>query len=235
VRRLILALVAAVAFGLPGAHSVSAMSFSLANLSLPQCEPACPLVIVASGEIALNSDQDFFDFVRTQVVGRQVAQVVVMSSPGGNLMGSLKLGVILRQLRFSTMVGQVRGGSLLSGACYSACAYAVLGGRQRLVPQGSQVGVHRAWLRTWQERDIVDGGFLQKSPALSPQAGDGVDDVLRSYLRHMGISPQLAAIASSTPSDQIRILTRQELSQLRIVRGGERRGERGNERRGGSR
>lgn len=195
-----------------GAAPASAMSFSLSRLPDNLCAEACPQVIVATGEIELNSDEAFFRFVTDEVVKQQVTNMVLMSSPGGNLVGSLKLGILMRQLGFSIMVGQVRSGAFLSARCYSACAYALAGGMKRIVPEGSEVGVHKAWTLRRGEVDRVTGASIDEQVAT-----EGYAPVLTRYLRMMGVSGQLMALANATPSSSIRVLTRAELARLRVV------------------
>ncbi len=192
----------------------AAMTYRLAELPSSTCASNCPLVIVADGEIGLNSAEEFFAFVKSQVLGRNVASTVLIASPGGNVVGSLKLGGMMRSLGFSLLVGQVSRGEFLTARCYSACAYTLAGGKRRIVPEGSQVGVHAAWTRTTSMRDIVGSG------GIDPQVPRGrVSEVLGRYLSQMGVSPQLVALAETTPSSEIRILSRQELSSLRLANG----------------
>ncbi|MCX7322868.1 MAG: hypothetical protein NTZ14_00195 [Hyphomicrobiales bacterium] len=207
-------LAVAALFWLSSASTVSAMTFSLQDLDDPSCGAACPKVIVASGEIELDSNDKFFNFVRSEVVGRKVASLMLMSSPGGNLVGSIKLGMIVRQLGFSIMVGQVRSGSFLTARCYSACAYTLAGGKSRIVPEGSEVGVHKAWTKATGQRDILGGGTIDGQVST-----EGFSPVLERYLGMMGVSRQLVALADGTPSTSIRVLSRGELSQLRVMTG----------------
>lgn len=196
------------------APTAGAMTFSLVPVQLQVCAPNCPLVIVASGEIALDSDDVFYRFITAQALRNKVASTIVISSPGGNLLGSLKLGVMMRQLGFSMMVGQVRGDSFVTARCYSACAYTLAGGKRRIVPDGSEVGVHRAWTRSTGQRDILGGGALTIEPQLPP---DRHAALVGRYLKMMGVSDQLVAIADATPSSDIRVLSPAELSRLRLA------------------
>lgn len=189
-----------------------AMSFSLSSIPNLSCKSQCPKIIVASGEIELNSDETFLSFVKSEVLPRQVTSVVLMSSPGGNLVGSLKLGAMMRQLGFSIMIGQVRNGSFKSARCYSACAYALAGGVKRIVPDGSEVGVHKAWTIERPMRDIVGSGIIGNRVSV-----DGFTPVLQRYLKQMGVSQNLMALADATPSHDIRVLSRAELAKLRVM------------------
>jgi hypothetical protein len=206
------ALVALVLSAMPA----SAMEFSLSRLPDGACASDCPEVIVATGEIELDSDERFFRFVKSRVMGRQVTSVVLMTSPGGNLVGSLKLGIVMRQLGFSIMVGQVRGEAFVTGRCYSACAYTLAGGRRRIVPEGSEVGVHKAWTLQPGQLSTGEGGTASGSMA-GRIAAEGYGPVLERYLGMMGVSRQLVALADATPSTSIRVLSRKELTRLRVI------------------
>jgi hypothetical protein len=205
-----MALMAALAAPVPA----TAMTFSLTAIADPSCGGNCPKIIVASGEIALDSDARFIRFIRSEVLPQKITSVVLMSSPGGNLVGSLKLGAVIRQLGFSVMVGQVSGGRFLSARCFSACAYTLAGGRSRIVPEGSQVGVHKAWTNERPMRDIVGSGNIGARVSV-----EGYSPVVERYLKLMGVSQQLMALADATPSTDIRILTRSELASLRVMTG----------------
>jgi hypothetical protein len=206
---------AALALWFAASSPAAAMRFTVEPLPASQCpDQDCPALIVASGEIGLDADVEFVSFVATQAASRRVSSTILMSSPGGNLLGSLKLGIVVRQLGFSIMVGQIADGSLKTARCYSACAYALAGGRTRIVPRGSEVGVHRAWMRDFEQRDIAGTGLIDpKSSATS------VNPVIARYLSSMGVSRQLVALADGTPSSEIRVLTTAELSRLRLSTG----------------
>ncbi len=205
---------AACGFWLAPGGSASAMTFSLVQMGDRDCQPDCQSVIVATGEIELSSGEAFVRFIKEKVLGQKVASLIMMSSPGGNVVGSLKLGIAVRQLGFSIIVGQVRGGEFLTARCYSACAYTLAGGRSRIVPEGSEVGVHKAWTATTGQADRVGGGTIDAQVKT-----EGFTPVLARYLQMMGVSGQLMALADGTPSTSIRVLSRAELSKLRVMTG----------------
>jgi hypothetical protein len=196
------------------AAPAAAMNFSLQSIADQSCGNDCPKIIVASGEIELNSDDAFIRFIKAEVFPQKITSVVLMSSPGGNLVGSLKLGVVMRQLGFSIMVGQVSGGAFMSARCFSACAYTLAGGKSRIVPEGSQVGVHKAWTKERPMRDITGTGDIGARVSV-----EGYSPVIERYLRLMGVSQQLMALADATPSSDIRILSRAEMMKLRVMTG----------------
>ncbi len=213
-RSLLMAALSACGLCLASAHAANAMSFSLVQMGGENCQPDCQSVIVASGEIELNSGEAFVRFIKSDVMGQKVASLIMMSSPGGNVVGSIKLGIAVRQLGFSIIVGQVRSGSFVTARCYSACAYTLAGGRSRIVPEGSEVGVHKAWTATTGQQDRVGGGTIDAQVRT-----EGFTPVLARYLQMMGVSGQLMALADGTPSTSIRVLSRTELSKLRVMTG----------------
>lgn len=189
-----------------------AMTFALNEIEDTNCGTKCPKIIVATGEIEFDSDDKFISFIKTEVYPQKITSVVLMSSPGGSLVGSLRLGVVIRQLGFSVMVGQVSAGRFFSARCFSACAYALAGGRSRIVPEGSEVGVHKAW--TIERPTAENAGSSDIGRRVSVE---GYTPVVERYLKMMGVSRQLMALADATPSTQIRILSRSELAKLRIM------------------
>ena len=116
-----------------------------------------------------------------------------------------------RELQLSSLAAAF-GGNPVTARCYSACAYTLAGGKRRIVPDGSSVGVHRAWTARTGQRDITGTGTIDAQVAT-----EGFSPVLARYLRMMGVSGQLVALADATPSSEIRVLTRAELSRLRVV------------------
>ena len=213
-RSLLMAALSAFGMCLASADAANAMRFSLVQMGGENCQPDCQSVIVASGEIELNSGEAFVRFIKSDVMGQKVASLIMMSSPGGNVVGSIKLGIAVRQLGFSIIVGQVRSGSFVTARCYSACAYTLAGGRSRIVPEGSEVGVHKAWTATTGQQDRVGGGTIDAQIAT-----EGFSPVLARYLQMMGVSGQLMALADGTPSTSIRVLSRTELTRLRVMTG----------------
>ena len=210
---LITALAACGLFLAPG-NAAHAMTFALVQMGGESCQRDCQSVIVASGEIELNSGEAFVRFIKSEVIGQKVASLIMMSSPGGNVVGSIKLGIAVRQLGFSIIVGQVRSGAFVTARCYSACAYTLAGGRSRIVPEGSEVGVHKAWTAKTGQQDRVGGGTIDAQVAT-----EGFSPVLARYLQMMGVSGQLMALADGTPSTSIRVLSRAELSKLKVMTG----------------
>src|SRR5947209_19946303 len=78
---------------------------------------SCAPEILAVGFITLESPDEF-----RAAAGKIGGAVVVrLASPGGNLVGGLRLGQAVRELGAATTVAR-------GSRCVSACAYAFLGG-----------------------------------------------------------------------------------------------------------
>src|SRR5437660_6605798 len=131
----------------PPAMAGEPMSFRLLPLEdASRCGNQCAQAIVADGEITNSTPQEFLSFVSRNVQGN-VRSVVFLNSAGGRVVASMELGQLFRKLGVAAIVaraGQTYGGTALAaGHCYSACVYALMGGRKRVIPPQSKVGVHR--------------------------------------------------------------------------------------------
>lgn len=125
---------------------------------------------------------------------------LILNSPGGNLAEALKLGRLLRDWEWTTHVGSSEGwfrnldGSLdmhgaddypQGGRCESACAYAFMGGVNRIMGKGSLLGFHRFQA----PGKVIDGDSAQ---AISGQ--------LISYILEMGVDARVFVVASAEDS-----------------------------------
>ena len=130
---------------------------------------------------------------------------VYFNSPGGSLVAGMEIGRLLRQRGYDTHVGKRTADvhELVGGVCYSACPFAYAGGVRRYLEFDSVLGIHRAENRV----PLPDGSLFEK--LVSQQATE--------YLLSMGVSPELFAIMSQVPHDEIRALTREETRRLMLV------------------
>jgi len=129
--------------------------------------------------------------------------LVLLSSPGGNLIQSMIMGENIRNHGLVTAVGTIdSAGRIRPGSCASACVTAFAGGTVRYDIAGSRLGVHRFTSR--------GGG-----------SGDAVADTQRTtgamlaYLKRMGISASLVELMSST--SDIRWLDARQASETNLV------------------
>ncbi|WP_271504972.1 hypothetical protein [Bradyrhizobium sp. CCBAU 11357] len=178
--------------------------------------------IQASGNIADDTPQAFQRFL--DAAPNYVPKRIRLNSPGGSLQGGIRLGELFRARGFTTEVGSDRvdpeghphfGGRAsvrTPGVCASACAYAFLGGIERVLDDGSKLGVHR---------------FYTKSALTQPTeklfSGRDLDDTqkiaaaLVLYLVNMGIDARVVALAATAGPDEIYWITPEEARDLRVT------------------
>ncbi len=180
------------------------------------CGADCPAVIAATGQITRDTPDRFLQFVASNYDRNELHAVVFLDSPGGGVLASMQFGSLLRQVGAAAVVARVysdgRGGSVMTNAqCFSACVYALIGARRRVVPAGSQIGIHRMFANT----DTLDAsnGYVTRHRLYDN--GD-VGAMLKSYSARMGVSPGLITAAENVPSDQLRILSRAEIRRFRL-------------------
>lgn len=200
-----------------GSSSASAdMSFSLAPVAdVARCGARCPQAIVADGEITDSTPTDFLAFVRARVGAGDIRSIVLLNSPGGKVVASMELGRMFRKVGAAAIVARaVEGGDgrshIAAGRCFSACVYALMGGRKRVVPTQSQVGVHRMFA-VESSIDPAGGSLKQR------RFDDGnMRGVLARYSSSMGVSTDLINKAEQTPTDSIHVLSSQEVARWRL-------------------
>jgi len=197
------------------ASAAAAMSFEVVTLGVGHCRDRCPQVVVAQGEIDNGSAQNFLDFVRRSVPGGQLHGVVLLDSPGGHVIAAMELGQTIRRLGMAIVVARPGGAGglaqLYSGRCYSACVYALMGGRRRVVPPQSRVGVHRMFNYST-NFSFADGFVSERS------LDDGeMRRRLSRYSQAMGVSPAVIELAEHTSPDYLRVLTPGEIARWRLA------------------
>ncbi|WP_398470236.1 hypothetical protein [Tardiphaga sp.] len=132
----------------------------------------------------------------------QPGDIVLMSSPGGNLSQSMIMGEVIRARGLSTAVGTADAdGRIKPGYCASACVTAYAGGKVRIGIEGSRLGVHR-----------FTSSRQGEDPVASTQRTMGF---VLSYMTKMGVSSQVVEAMSGT--EKIRWLTGSEASGMNLV------------------
>jgi hypothetical protein len=199
--RALLTCLALLLLGSPVALAQSGeMTFRL--VSPTNCTGRCPVSVLAEGRIA----EDSYARLRALASRLPPGSSVYLSSPGGNLIGGILLGLALRDSRASVSVAK---GSI----CASSCAYALLGGVERRVPAGARVGIHKF--------SIVQDAFSRRSFAYERAVGTAATALLRDYVASMGASPDLVALAVSVDPTTMRFLSAAELRRYRVITGAE--------------
>ncbi len=172
-------------------------------------------VISATGRITDRTPSMFLDFLRHNGA-RDLHAVVFLDSPGGGVIAAMEFGSLMRKIGAAAVVAKVSsgffGGSTMTNAqCFSACVYALIGARKRVIPPESEVGIHKMFLSIEGSGDI--GPYATKRE----RAGEsGVVALLSRYTGRMGVSPALIAYAERTPSYELHILSRAEIRKWHL-------------------
>jgi hypothetical protein len=192
------------------------MSFRLAKLEGRGCGGSCPRVIVAEGVIEEDTPETFLAFLQSAADTANLRDVVVINSPGGRVVASMRLGAALRKLRAAVIVARFGAGDDLdlptAGQCMSACVYAMMGGVRRIVPPASRLGIHRM-------SSLDNGGMPGRmfAPATPTYASDDMVTALASYTAQMGVNPAVIRLAESIPPEEIHIVSAAELRRWRLA------------------
>jgi hypothetical protein len=148
--------------------------------------------ITLQGEIDPGDDDVFGSVART--VPRDATVVVLLASPGGNLLSALGIGTLIHASGMMTFVPD-------DATCASACGLIWLAGRTRLISSSGRVGLHAAWRGDDQERR---------------ESGSG-NAVAGAYLAKLGFDYDFIAFASSAPPDEMRWLHPAEAKKYGIA------------------
>jgi hypothetical protein len=171
----------------------------------------CPGFILAQGVIAATTPKDFERFLASQAKNTGLSlNPMYFDSLGGSLYGGLVLGRMIRQFELSTTVGSDyfdepemwnEGVLPKRPVCYSACAYAFMGGKTRNVATVGKLGLHQ-----FRSAATTDEASTQITMA-----------VLGKYLDEMGIRRKVLDIAALTLPEKIRIINVKEAEALNII------------------
>ena len=133
--------------------------------------------------------------------------VVVLNSPGGRVVASMRLGAALRKLDAAVIVARFgKEGDLdlpIAGQCMSACVYAMMGGSKRVVPPESRVGIHRM---SSQESGLPVGRS-RPATGLSYASDDMVDALAALCARRWASVPTVIRSAERISPEQIHIVS----------------------------
>jgi len=209
-----LSLFALLAAGLP-ARAGETMSFSLVSVASPNCRGNCPVVISGQGQIDDGTAQSLVEFLQQN--GSGANRILLLDSPGGHVQAAMELGATIRRLGMAVVVarpggGRAYDGNLPPGICYSACVYALMGGKKRVVPPQSRVGIHRMYNYST-NFDAAQGGFVSERYF----DDGGMRRKLSNYARRMGVDSGLIDLAERSSPDQVHVLTRAEMQRWRLA------------------
>jgi hypothetical protein len=205
--------------GLNRSVEAAEMDFQVVEIGTSEhCGSKCLYVISAQGEITENSDERFTEFLDRNMGQRHLNGIVLLHSPGGNVLGATKLGKVLRKLGVAVVVARADESTKLIGSnirlapgrCMSACVFVLMGGAKRVVPTPSKVGIHRMF-RMETGRDPAGGPSYRRVFANAPFV-----EQLRQYSAEMGVSSSLVDSAERISPDTVHIVSPAELRRWRL-------------------
>lgn len=191
----------------------SEMTFQIVNIGNPaQCGGACPQAIAAEGEISDDTPEVFRNFIREHYQSTNLHAVVLLDSYGGKVVAAMQLGKTFRQIGAAVIVAQAGAGLHSGGSCFSACVYALMGGKKRVVPPESRAGVHRmVAYGSGYDSEFSDGSSVRR-------LDDGtVATALAHYCASMGVNPAVIALAEHTSPDGLHVLSRSEIARWHLA------------------
>lgn len=189
------------------AAPAGAMRFSLQG---PAEDCATCVWILAEGEIDNSTPGRFDDFLATHP---DAPRLVRLNSPGGLTVFAMRLGQMIREGGFDTVVGRARmhhaDGRIETqlSDCYSACTLAFLGGLRRRV-DGGEFGIHRPAFDRARIRRAVDQEQIDRAMRLSGY-------VFAAYVVRMGADPEFITRTYADPD--IHLLGHDDLVRLKVV------------------
>lgn len=218
---------AALCLALPGVIATSGSSAkangTLEERKLPMrfnwvdCKPDCRGWVSAVGIVTADSLHDFEEFAR----GRDLAgATVVLDSSGGSVNDSIALGRRFRNLGMATTVGiSLRGDGLRRPSvapeayCESMCAFLLLAGKTRHVPEAAQVRVHQIWMG-----DRADDAKAASYTAQDMSIVERDIGRLAKYTFEMGGTGDLLSLSLSVPPwEDLHRLTPTELRLTNLI------------------
>jgi hypothetical protein len=202
----------ACAFLGPARADQSPMHFSVASLDDSACGSRCPRVLVADGVIEPETPLAFIDFATQAAATSKLRGVVLINSPGGNVLASMELGAAFRKLRIAAIVAgyaSVDGSEgPVAGECVSACVYALMGAVRRVAPPVSRIALHRMSVT------LSTGLFGGSTRELADQH---LVALVARYARRMGVDPALVWTAEAQSPDNIHVLSPSEIRRWRLA------------------
>ena len=211
-------LAAALGLGPVGAAQAGSqpMHFHVAPLQSRDCGYNCPNVVIADGVIEPDTPQQFIDFAREAARASNLKSVMLINSPGGNVVASMEFGAKLRELHMAAIVAGYGSDGMRAGPtpgeCVSACVYALMGAVKRVAPQESRVALHRMSVA---QSEMPSRGRVG---ATSRRFADSrLVDIVARYARAMGVSPEVVLQAEALDPDHVRSLSPAEMRRWRLA------------------
>ena len=201
--------------------SAADMAFRLIPFGDPaECGEDCTRVIGAEGEIKPDTPRKFLKFVADNVDDPRVRSIVFLHSPGGGVEASMRLGKAFRKTGVLAVVARIEAAepgqgpavNLPGARCFSACVYAFMGAKKRVVPPSSLVGIHRMFFY-----DDADSAASGKGRGKRTFGTPQFVEQLAAYARSMGVSREVIYAAEKVDPDHVHIVTLKEMRRWRLA------------------
>lgn len=174
---------------------------TVADLAFRQMVDGGQTRIYASGDLDAEAADRFREFVQARNIKWAA---VYFDSPGGSLIGGIRLGQAIRDLKFDSYIGAISNNGQASSEeamCVSACAYAFAGGLHRYFYGDKQhLGIHQFYSKGDNKGDVGDA--------------QAISGLLIAYLQKMGVDASAFALASTARGDQMIWLSREKAESL---------------------
>lgn len=178
----------------------------------------CSPYILADGIITQETPKEFKYFIENNRDSLNPLTTVYLNSEGGSLTGGMELAKIIRSEKFNTYIGtsekydeESEEGYITliqKSICYSACAYAFLGGVSREIDWGNGFyGIHQFYSDGYAPIDEGDTQVILSSLAI--------------FLDNMGVDRKLLDFASFTKKDDIFLLSKKLAKKFQVDNSGE--------------
>jgi hypothetical protein len=167
----------------------AATAAAAATITVQHPDDGPPLVIV-TGEFEFSDVGAF-----SAAVAPLSKATVSFASDGGALLAGIRIGTLIRQKRFATLVAD-------GATCASACAVAWLGGERRFISRGANVGFHAAYVLK------AGGAVAQSAPG---------NAVLGAYLDRLGLSEEAIRYVTDAEPSTIHWMSTTEAAEHGIV------------------
>jgi len=185
------------------------------------CDAQCKGWISAVGVVTGDTEKAFDEFAS----GKNMSgATIVLDSSGGSVLDAIELGRRWRKLGVHTAVGLTfdiqtkqgeRSGIMPEAYCESMCAFLLLSGARRTVPDGAHVRVHQIWLGDRVENAKASSYSAQDLMIVQRDVGR-----LTKFAFEMGGTGELLDIALSVPPwEPLRELSYRELRRTNIITG----------------
>ena len=186
-----------------------------------QCGRTCRTWVSAVGLVTDRTARDFEVFATENAVR---GATLVLESEGGSVLAAMALGRAIRRLDMTTTVGKTLvlpepGGkeqrtSLSPRArCESMCAFILLGGVRRHVPQEARILVHQIWLGSKSKRALESSYSAEEISRVQRDVGS-----LARYTVEMGGGIELIEAALRVPPwEPMHELSGEEIRRMRLT------------------